>query len=133
VRRAAALGLAAVALAGCGFNVAYPDLFLLTRTGPGGKRTLLVNNSGTASCNRGKSKPISSRQLIVARDLADSLATDAQKNLSLKPPPGSVYSYAIRMQQGTIRFPDTAGGTHKELAQAELFFLQTLQNVCGAG
>jgi hypothetical protein len=131
MRGAAAVGLVAIAIAGCGFNVAYPDLFLFSRTGPGGKLTLLVNNSGTASCNRSKTKPISSRQLIVARDLADSLATDATKSLSLKPPPGSVYSYVIRMQQGTIRFPDTAGRTHKELAQAELFFLQTLQNVCG--
>ena len=128
---AAALLLAALSSAACGLSVAYGDLFVITRTGPGGKLSLLVNNGGSAVCNHGKSRMISSSRLIAARDLADNLGTDAQQNLTIRPAAGSVYSYTIRTGQGTIRFPDTAGSAHHELAQAQLFFIQTLQSVCG--
>ena len=54
-------GLLAGALAGCGLNVASPDLFVLTRTGQGGKLTLLVNDGGTVRCNGGKVSPCPTR------------------------------------------------------------------------
>src|SRR6185437_7207846 len=60
----------AVGLAGC-FDVQSADLFLLTRTGQGGKLTLLVNDGGTVRCDGAKAKPISNTSLIAARDLAD--------------------------------------------------------------
>ena len=54
-----------VLLAGCGFDVEEPDLFLVTRTGgQGHKLSLLVNDSGTVSCNGGKPKAISDPQLL---------------------------------------------------------------------
>ena len=120
----------AVGLAGC-FDVQSADLFLLTRTGQGQTLTMLVNDGGTIRCNGGKAKPISNTLLITARDLADNLATDAQNKLTIPNAAGSVYYYRIRLQQGTISFPDRASATRKVLAQAELFAAQAAQRECG--
>jgi hypothetical protein len=133
-RRACALVAAlaaALALAGC-FDVQEPDLFLLTRTGPSGKLTLLVNTSGTISCNGGKAKMISSSTLITARDLSDNLGTDASHNLTIRSEPGTVNYFRVRMQQGTISFPDKAADArHPNLAQIELFATQEAVHACG--
>lgn len=132
--RAVALTLAAVALAvtlaGC-FNVASPDLFLLTRTGSGRTLTLLVNDSGTIACNGGTAKPIANATLIEARDLADDLAPLAAKKLSVPSPPGTVTAFRIRLPQGTIAFPDRAATSRPPLARAELFATQEAQRACG--
>jgi hypothetical protein len=129
-----AIAVAAVAVAvltaGC-FDVRSADLFLLTRTGQGSTLRLLVNDGGTIRCNGGKAKTVSNTTLITARDLADNLATDAQNKLTIPNAAGSVYYYRIRLQQGTISFPDRASATRKVLAQAELFATQTAQRECG--
>jgi hypothetical protein len=134
MRRAPAVAAAAAAVAvlaaGC-FDVRSADLFLLTRTGQGSTLSLLVNDGGTIRCNGGKAKTVSNTTLITARDLADNLATDAQNKLTIPKAPGSVYYYRIRLQQGTISFPDRASATRKVLAQAELFAAQTAQQECG--
>jgi hypothetical protein len=119
-----------VTLAGC-FDVQSPDLFLLTRTGQGGKLTLLINDSGTIRCDGGKAKPVSNTTLITARDLSDNLGTDAQNKLTIPNAPGSVYYFRIRLEQGTVSFPDRAAARRKVLAQAELFAAQTAQQDCG--
>jgi hypothetical protein len=126
----AALAVAvAVLLAGC-FDVQSPDLFLLTRTGQGGKLTLLVNDGGTIRCDGAKAKPISDNALVTARDLSDNLVTDAQNKLTIPRAPGSIYYFTIKLQQGTISFPDRAAATRKVLAQAELFAAQAAQQEC---
>jgi hypothetical protein len=130
VRAPAGVAALAVALAGC-FDVKSADLFLLTRTGQGKTLTMLVNDGGTIRCNGGKAKPLSNTSLITARDLADNLAPDAQKHLTIPRAPGSIYYYRIRLQQGTIAFPDRASAGHKVLAQAELFAAQAGQQECG--
>ena len=122
---------AAVVLAGCGLNVQSADLFLLTRTGQGPKLTLLVNDSGTIRCNGAKAKMISNTLLIEARDLSDNLGSDASHNLFLPPRRGTVFSYRISLQQGTIRFSDRDAKGHRELARAELFAVQAAQQACG--
>jgi hypothetical protein len=129
-RCAAALATAA-ALAGCGLDVASPDLFVLHRTGPGKPLTLLVNDSGTIRCDGGKTKSLSDPLLLDARDLATNLNTDAQDKLSLKSSRASVFSYKITLQDGTVVFSDTAARTHPELARAELFAAQAAQGPCG--
>jgi len=116
-------------LAGC-FNVQSADLFLLTRTGEGQRLTLLVNDSGTVSCNGGATKTLPDPQLLVARDLANTLDGDAKTRLHIPAPENSVFSYTIRLQDGTISFPDTAGAHHPELAQAEQFALGAAQQAC---
>jgi hypothetical protein len=134
MRRALAVSAAAAAVAmltaGC-FDVRSADLFLLTRTGQGSRLTLLVNDGGTIRCNGGKAKAVSNTTLIAARDLADNLAGDAQDNLTIPRAPGSVYYYRIRLEQGTVAFPDRAAATRKVLAQAELFAAQAAQRDCG--
>jgi hypothetical protein len=134
MRRALAVSAAAAAVAmltaGC-FDVRSADLFLLTRTGQGSTLTLLVNDGGTIRCNGGKAKRVSNTTLIAARDLADNLAGDAQDKLTIPRTPGTVYYYRIRLEQGTVAFPDRAAATRKVLAQAELFAAQAAQRDCG--
>ena len=125
-------GLVALALlAGCGLNVQAPDLFLLTRSGQGQRLTLLVNDSGTISCNGARAKQLPDQLLLQARDLETSLDSDAKSKLRMNSGSQSVFSYTVKLQDGTISFPDTAGSARKELAQAELFTLEAAQDVCG--
>jgi hypothetical protein len=132
-RRAAAAAGAAAAmlLAACGENVQSPDLFVLTRTGQGQTLTLLVNDSGTIRCDGRAAKPLPDQMLLVARDLANSLDEDAKTGLHLPTPSNSVFSYTVRLEDGTIHFPDTAGSRHQELAQAEQFAVEAAQGPCG--
>jgi uncharacterized membrane protein len=129
--RRAVLGLAAAAaLAGCGLNVDLGDLFLVTRTGSGAKLTLLVDDGGTITCNGGKQKTLTSSQLITARDLAQDLSTDASNRLTIAAPADTVYRYTVKLQQGTISFPDRAATDHKYLGQLEAFVLEASQQYC---
>ena len=123
--------LMAVAAGGCGLNIQAPDLFLLERTGGGRPLTLLVNDSGTIRCDGGRPRTLSAPLLLRARDLAESLDSDAKRSLRIPSPPDSVSRYRMRLQDGTILFPDTAGRRHHELAQAELFAVDAAQLVCG--
>jgi hypothetical protein len=120
----------AAALSACGLNVQSPDLFLLTRTGQGSKLTLLVNYGGTLRCNGGKSREMSDSMLISARDLSDNLADDGTAGLKIPATPSTIFYYRIKVQQGTISFPDRSARTRSELAQAELFAAQAAQQVC---
>ncbi len=129
--KAIACTIAFVVLAGCGLQVNSPDLFVLQRTGQGKSLTLLVNDGGTISCNGGPAKTISDQLLIQARDLATNLDKDAKARLRIPAGANGVYSYTIKLQDGTITFGDTAAVAHHELAQAELFAVQTAQSPCG--
>jgi hypothetical protein len=125
--------LAAIALAGCGLNVSTPDLFLLTRTGQGKTLTLLVKDDGTIRCNGGAAKKLSNDLLLRARDLSSSLDKDAKRNLRLPRAANTVFDFVVKLPDGAISFPDTAGASHSELAQAELFTVQAAQTACGVG
>lgn len=128
---ALALALGAALLAACGLQVQSADLFVVTRSGEGTRQTLLVNDAGSVSCDGGKPRPLSDPLLLQARDLATALDADAKRGLRLPAGPDSVYRYTIRLQDGTISFPDTAAAGHHELSQAELFALQATQASCG--
>jgi hypothetical protein len=121
---------ACLVLAGCGLNVNSPDLFLLTRTGEGRTLTMLVNDGGTIRCNGGKTKPLPDQLLLSARDLANQLDSDAKSKLHIPRSARSVFFYTVRLQDGTISFPDTAAAKHSELASAEQFVLQAAA-ACG--
>ena len=121
----------ATPLAACGLNVQSADLFLLTRTGAGGHLRLLVSDDGTVRCDGGSAKPLSDKLLIQARDLTTTLNDDAKRGMHIQSPPQSVVDYTVRLQHGTISFPDTAARNHSELAQLELFAAQAAQAPCG--
>ena len=134
MKGAAFAAILVVLLAGCGLDVEEPDLFLVTRTGAHGQKlTLLVNDSGTVSCDGRKPKAISDPQLLVARDLASSLNSDVSAKLRFPHSARSVYSYTVKVQNGTMSFPDTAAVTRKELSDLELFVVQAAANPCGLG
>ena len=118
-------------LAGCGFDVQSADLFQVTRTGQGQKLTLLVNDSGTIACNGGKPKALPDRLLLQARDLTTNLNADAKGKTRLPAGAGSVFSYTVKVQNGTFIFADTEAGARKELAQLELFVIQAAADPCG--
>ncbi|HUA05293.1 MAG TPA: hypothetical protein VMB27_15415 [Solirubrobacteraceae bacterium] len=132
VRLAVASVLVTALVAGCGFDVEEPDLFLVTRTGAHGQKlSLLVNDGGTISCNGAKPINLPDPLLLQARDLATSLNTDVGNKLRFPPSARSVYSYTVKVQNGTLFFPDTAADSRKELADLELFVVQAAANPCG--
>lgn len=128
-RGALAVALLAVTLAGC-LNEQAPDLFVLTRTGQGSKLTLLASDGGTIRCDGSKARTLPDPLLIEARDLAQDLDKDARRGLTIKPSPGTVYDYRIRLEHGTISFPDSAARGRMVLAQATLFAAQAAQQAC---
>jgi hypothetical protein len=133
VRRAAAIGVLAAALvsAGCGGIIA-PDLFIVYRTGPGPgvHLTLLVNEEGGVRCNGSSAPRLSDSQLVQARTIQEALHDPASKRLSLPAAPGSVTSYVVRTEAGTVRFGDNSPGQPAVLRRLALFVLQTAQLVC---
>ena len=131
MKRAAAVLAAVAVLSGCGFDVQSPDLFQVTRTGQGKKLSLLVNDSGTISCDGGKPKSLPDPLLLQARDLATSLNSDAKAKLTFPSSARSVYSYTVKVQNGTFTFPDTAADSRKEMSQLELFVVQAAADPCG--
>jgi hypothetical protein len=93
----------------------------------------VVNDGGTIRCNGGKAKPLPDPLLLQARDLAKSLDNDAKAKLQIASAARSVDFYTVSLQDGKITFPDTAGNSHKELAQAQLFALRISQGPCRTG
>jgi hypothetical protein len=101
--------LAAVAvLGGCG--TPSPDLFVVERDGsvPGAELKLLVSDT-TVRCNGKSPVPLTSRQTIEARDITDDLRLVQSGAVEVpKAPAAQIFSFAIRTEDGTLRFPDTA-------------------------
>ncbi len=129
-----AMGIAGtIAVAACGLNVQSADLFVLTRTGQGRTLTLLVSDGGTIRCDSAAPKPLPDPLLIRARVLATDLDPDARAMLRIPAGPTSAFSFAIKLQNGSVRFPDTAAQKRHELADAELFAVQAAHGPCGLG
>jgi hypothetical protein len=131
VRLAVAAVAAAAALAGCG-GVKPADLFIVTRSGatPHAHLTLLVNEEGGVHCDGGAALKLSDPQLVQARAIQEELRDAASAGLSLPPRPGSVLSYVVRDENGTVRFSDNSGGQPHVLRELALFVLQVSQQVC---
>ncbi len=128
--RAPWAGLLCVLLAGCGLQVASPDLFVLTRTGEGRTFTALVNDAGTIRCDGGSARTLPDPLLLAARDLATSLDTDAKRGMTIRPRTGSIYTYRFKLQDGTVSFADTAVTKHVELGRAALLATQLVDGPC---
>jgi hypothetical protein len=127
-----AAGAVVAFVAGC-LDIRPADLFVLTRTGQGRTLTLLVSDGGTVTCDRGAARSLPDPLLLRARDLVGALKADARSKLSIPSPPRSVYRFRVRLQSGTVVFPDTAGRTHPVLAQVELLAVQVAAHACHTG
>jgi hypothetical protein len=124
--------IAILALAGCGGGITAPDLFIVTRSGavPGADLTVLVNEEGGVSCNRGRTLKLSDRQLVLARAIQEEVHDSAEQHLVLAPGPGSVFSYHLRDENGTVSFSDNSAHQPKYLHQLALLVLEVAQGIC---
>ena len=134
MRRGAVLALlpaVALAPAACG-GVKAADLLLVERSGStaGAHLTLLVDEEGVVHCNGGPALKVSDPQLVQARAIQEELEKPAGEGLKLPPRPGSVLSYTVHDEQGTVRFSDNSAGQPKVLRQLALYVLQVAQQVC---
>jgi hypothetical protein len=119
-------------LAGCGGGIKAPDLFIVQRTGsvPGARLTLLVNEEGGVRCNAGSMLRLSDPALVQARAIQEDLRQPASKHISLPPRAGSVLSYYLRDENGSVQFADNSTGQPAAFRNLALFVLQTAQQVC---
>jgi hypothetical protein len=119
-------------LVGCGAGVTAPDLFVVQRTGsgPGARLTLLVNEEGGVRCNSSKTLKLSDPQIVQARAVQEDLHEQASSHLSLAPRAGSVLSYYVRDENGTVRFSDNSAHQPAVFRQLQLFVLQVAQQIC---
>jgi hypothetical protein len=108
-----------------------PDLFLIRRAGEGHVVTVVINSDGTVTCNRTRGGTLGSAPLVTARALQPTVHRMALHKLRIAPASNSVFSYTVRVDSGTITFPDTAGAHNRTLAQLELLDTQAEQAACG--
>jgi hypothetical protein len=122
--------IAAVVLAACGEEA--PDLFVVKRSGSGrnANLTMVVNDSGSVTCN-GRSHELPAKSLLTARALTRDLGKPAKLALDLPPRPGSVLSYRVRMQAGTISFADNSRPLPLPLIRLQQFTKDVSEGVCG--
>jgi hypothetical protein len=132
VRRAlaAAAAIAAVAAAACGTPSA--DLFVVERSGdlPGARLDLVVGDGGAVECD-GDERPITSDQLLEARDLADDLAPLLDEGVVLAPGAQSLLRFRVIGEQGTVEFSDSSRGLRPEFARVIAFTRQVAREACG--
>ena len=130
MRRALA-GLAAlVLLAGCGAPSA--DLFEVERTGKDRNANvrLLVSDDGTVRCNKRKAIPLGAERLLTARELARDLEKQAALGLELPGEKGSILSYRVRLEAGTIAFADRSRGIPASFNRVAAFTADVAERVC---
>ena len=129
-RRAAAALAVAAALAGCGSPPG--DLFAVERSGAdrAARLTLVVSDGGSVTCN-GREHPLPARQLLAARELARQLTPQAQLDLDLPPGRGTVLSYRVRLEAGTVAFSDSSRPLPRPLVRLQQFTKDVAEQVCG--
>jgi hypothetical protein len=129
-----ALVAAALAVAACG--TPSPDLFAVKRSGtlPGERATLIFDDGGQVRCNGGPRKSVTSHDLIDGRDIVRKLKDAAKSHLRLPAKPGSVTSFAVTFQMGTIHFADNSTPPKKfapDIAKVQALVRRVATGVCG--
>jgi hypothetical protein len=122
---------AAAEIAGCG-GVRAADLFIVSRTGssPQARLTMLINEEGGVRCNGGPTRRLSDPQLVRARAIQEDLRDPASRHVRLPARPGSVLSYFVRDENGTVRFSDNSLGQPSVLRDLQLLVVEVAQQVC---
>lgn len=128
---ALAAAATAVALAGCGGSTG--DDFLLQRSGqgPGARLSLVVGDSGTVTCNRGKSRELPSARLLDARTFTREVSDDAAAHKRYPARKGSILRYRIKTQDGTVAWADTSRPLPERYLQLAFFARRVSTGVCG--
>ncbi len=128
--------LAAAMMSGCG-GVLSPDLFIVYRSGnvPGAKLTVLVTEEGAVQCNPNPAQPriyhLSDPQIIEARNIQEDLKDPASRNESFPAVKGSVLSYYVRDQDGSVHFADNSTSQPAVTRKLAGFVLSVAQGLCG--
>jgi hypothetical protein len=119
-------------LISCG-GVRAADLFAVTRSGstPHAALTIVIDEEGGARCNGAPARRIEDAQLVRARGIQEELRSPASRGLSLQPRPGSVFSYSVRDENGTVRFADNSAGQPRALHELALLVAELARGVCG--
>ena len=122
--------MGAALLAGCGARP--PDLFAVERsgTGPNAQLRMVVNDGGAVTCN-GHEHPLDAQRLLRAREVARQLADQARLHLELPPGGGSVLSYRVMLEQGTVAFSDTSANLPGSFTAVEVLTKDIAEDVCG--
>jgi len=130
VTRALAALLALTVLAGCGAPSA--DLFEVTRSGKDANAnvTVLVSDDGTVRCNKKAAVSMGAERLLTARELERDLEKQAALGLELPPEKGTILSYRVRLEPGTVSFSDRSRGLPKSFSRVMAFTSDVARNVC---
>ena len=130
MRRALAALLALTALAGCGAPSA--DLFEVVRSGKDRNANvrLLVSDDGTVRCNKKAPVSMGAKRLLTARELERDLEKQAALGLELPPEQGTILSYRVRLEPGTVSFSDRSRGLPKSFSRVMAFTSDVARNVC---
>jgi hypothetical protein len=94
------------------------------------KLAMVVNDDGTVTCN-GRQHELPAKNLLEARALTRDMGNSAKLALDLPPRPGTVLSYRVRMQAGTIAFSDTSRPLPPVLFRLQAFTKDVSEDVCG--
>ena len=129
-RRVLVLALAVGTLAGCGSEPA--DLFDITRTGRDRNANvrLVVSDGGSVRCNRRAPVRLDGKRLLAARELARDLESQAALALELPRGRGTILSYRVRMEAGTIAFSDSSRGVPPTFSRLAAFAADVAERVC---
>jgi hypothetical protein len=130
-RRAAVVALAIGALAG-GCGSPSGDLFEVVRSGADRNANvrLLVSDGGSVRCNRRGPVPLQADRLLTARQLARDLQGQAALGLELPRGRGSILSYRVRLESGTIAFSDRSRGIPPSFNRLAAFTTDVAERVC---
>jgi len=128
--RALAAATLVLAVGACG--TPSPDLFVVHRDGtvPGAKLDLLVSDT-TARCNRGPVRPLTSDQILEARDITKDLLDVQSGAVAVPPsPPAQIFRFSVRTEDGTLRYAD-ATQRPQVLPRLSRFVRRVAIDVCG--
>ena len=122
-----ALGLG---LGGCGSPSA--DLFEVVRSGSdrNANLRLLVSDDGSVRCNRREPVELGAQRLLDARELERDLETQAALGLEHPRGRGSILSYRVRLEAGTIAFSDRSRGLPASFNRLAAFTTDVAERVC---
>ena len=125
-----ALLAALVLTPACGAGSA--DLFEVQRSGADRNANvdLVVNDGGTATCNREKPIALPGKRLLDARELARGLERQAALFIELPKGPRSNLRYVVRVSNGRVAFSDTSANRPKVFDELQAFTKSVIEDIC---